>query len=141
MYNIIYYTYLNYLTNGTRINQMKNIKYKIKYHKIFIKIYMLLMIFHQMNIFFDKNNIIHRLLIDSFIMVCKILKMNYNNNLYKTIVVAIHYKNKNIFMGNILVVKNFIFLYKNLYTQFFFILNFLIFFHSVNFCYKYIHYL
>lgn len=49
----------------------------------------------------DKDNILHRLLVDSFTMVCKILKMNCNNNLYKTIVVAIFYENKNIFMGGI----------------------------------------
>lgn len=49
----------------------------------------------------DKDNILHRLLVDSFNMVCKILKMNCNNNLYKTIVVAIFYENKNIFVGGI----------------------------------------
>lgn len=50
---------------------------------------------------FDKNNIIHRLLVDSFVMVCKILKMNCNNNLYKTIIVTIYYENENIFIGGI----------------------------------------
>ena len=49
----------------------------------------------------DKDNILHRLLVDSFNMVCKILKMNCNNNLYKTIVVVIYYENKNIFVGGI----------------------------------------
>lgn len=49
----------------------------------------------------DKDNILHRLLVDSFNMVCKILKMNCNNNLYKTIVVVIYYENQNIFMGGI----------------------------------------
>lgn len=50
---------------------------------------------------FDKNNIMHRLIVSTFQMLCKILKIEKKINLYKSIIVIIEYEGQHVFTGNL----------------------------------------
>ena len=50
---------------------------------------------------FDKNNIIHRLMIVVATMMRNLLKIKEKINFYKTIVVIIQYEGEDVFMGNL----------------------------------------
>jgi len=50
---------------------------------------------------FDKNNIIHSLMVFSLQMLCKILNIHREINLYKSIIVTIKYEDNIVFNGNI----------------------------------------
>jgi len=51
---------------------------------------------------FDKNNILHRLMVGAYYVICNILKTDVKSkNFYKTIFTIIKYEGKVVFMGNI----------------------------------------
>jgi hypothetical protein len=51
---------------------------------------------------FDKNNILHRLMVGAYYTICNILKTNVKKkNFYKTIFTIIEYKGNIVFMGDI----------------------------------------
>jgi len=51
---------------------------------------------------YDRNNILHRLMVGTYYLICKILKRQINEkNFYKTIITIIKYKGEIVFMGNI----------------------------------------
>ena len=51
---------------------------------------------------FDRNNILHRLMIGAYNLINNILKReNYRKNFYKTIITIIKYKDEIVFIGNI----------------------------------------
>ena len=51
---------------------------------------------------FDKNNILHRLIIDAYYVICNILKSDLKIiNLNKTIFTIVEYEGNVVFMGNI----------------------------------------
>jgi hypothetical protein len=50
---------------------------------------------------FDKNNIIHKLMVVVTNMMKNLLKIKEKINLYKSIIVFIEYEGQNIFMGNL----------------------------------------
>jgi len=51
---------------------------------------------------FDKDNILHRLLVGAYYVICNILRQDVKKtNFYKTIFTVIEYKGDVVFMGNI----------------------------------------
>ncbi len=50
---------------------------------------------------FDKNNVIHRLMVSTFQMLFKILKIKKKINLYKSIIVIIEYEGNVVFSANL----------------------------------------
>lgn len=51
---------------------------------------------------FDKNNILHRLMIGAYHLICNMLKKELHiKNFYKSIITIIKYKGELVFMGNI----------------------------------------
>jgi len=51
---------------------------------------------------FDKNNILHRLMVGAYNLICNILKRDVKNkNFYKTIFTIIEYEGNVVFIGNI----------------------------------------
>jgi hypothetical protein len=51
---------------------------------------------------FDKNNILHRLMVGAYNLICNILKRDVKNkNFYKTIFTIIEYEGRVVFIGNI----------------------------------------
>jgi len=50
---------------------------------------------------FDKNNVIHRLMVSTFQMLFKILKIEKKINLYKSIIVIIEYEGNVVFSGSL----------------------------------------
>jgi hypothetical protein len=51
---------------------------------------------------FDKNNIIHRLIVGAYCLICNILKKESKiKNFYKTIFTVIEYEGRVVFMGDI----------------------------------------
>lgn len=50
---------------------------------------------------FDKNKVMHRFMIATFQMLCKILKIERKINLYKSIIVIIEYEGQTVFTGNL----------------------------------------
>lgn len=51
---------------------------------------------------FDKNNLLHRLMIGAYYVICNILKREVQiKNIYKSIFTIIEYKGEVVFMGNL----------------------------------------
>jgi hypothetical protein len=50
---------------------------------------------------FDKNNLIHKLMVVITNMVWNLLKIKEKINLYKSIIVIIEYEGQYVFMGNL----------------------------------------
>ena len=51
---------------------------------------------------FDKDNLLHRLIVDAYYVVCNILRRDLKiNNFYKTIFTIIKYEGEIVFMGHI----------------------------------------
>jgi hypothetical protein len=50
---------------------------------------------------FDKNKVMHRLMVATFQMLCKILKIEKKINLYKSIIVMIEYEGQIVFNGSL----------------------------------------
>ena len=60
-------------------------------HKVKITIYV-----------FDKDNVLHRLMVGAYYVICKILRMDAKRkNFYKTIFTSIEYEGNVVFMGGI----------------------------------------
>jgi hypothetical protein len=51
---------------------------------------------------FDKNNILHRLIVGAYYVICNILKRDVKRkNFYKSIITIIEYEGNVVFMGDI----------------------------------------
>jgi hypothetical protein len=51
---------------------------------------------------YDKNNILHNLMVGAYYIVCKMLKKEVNkNHIYKTVITVIQYKGETVFMGGL----------------------------------------
>ena len=50
---------------------------------------------------FDKNNILHRLIVNVVDLLKELLRIKHEINLYESVVVNVYYGNKHVFMGQI----------------------------------------
>ena len=51
---------------------------------------------------FDKENVLHRLLVGAYFMICNILQREiHQKNFYKSIFTIVKYENKIVFMGDL----------------------------------------
>lgn len=50
---------------------------------------------------YDKNNVLHRLMVGAYYVICNILNRDVNRNLYKTIFTVVEYEGCIVFMGDL----------------------------------------
>jgi hypothetical protein len=117
IYSTLHWKYKSYLKDDFEIIKVSDIKKKIKYctnSRQFIMSFVDMLKHHVIRLLpninkvklmigvFDKNNILHRIIVDTYNIICNILKYeNKNINYYKTIFIIIKYEDKIVFMGNL----------------------------------------